>query len=127
MAVDEETRRMMQPEVAPPLTQGEFDRGLLRALDSALAESQGKQFYFQRPDPPAGQVKAVYETFIALVDAHQFGRLDEVKSWVGERQAGCGEADEEQLAARRFLWRLRQNVCSCPIYWRGRRAVGEVG
>jgi hypothetical protein len=109
------------------LTQDEFNHGLMRALDSSLAEAQGKQFYFERPDAPVGNIKALYDAFVALVARNELASLDEVKSWVGQQEAHCSGGDEDQLAARRFLWRLRQNVCSCPIYWRGRRAVGEVG
>src|SRR5881296_1829553 len=122
----DEPAKAGSPE-ATPLTQAEFDQGLIRALEHSLAEAQGKRFYFERADPPMGRTKIICETFRCRVAAHQFGSLEEAQQWIERAQTAHGGDDEERLAARRFLWRLRQNVCSCPIFWRGRRRVGEVG
>jgi hypothetical protein len=108
------------------LTQEEFDLGLIRALEDSLAETHGKGLYFELGDPPAGSTAKVYEGFRELVRTHQFKALREVKAWLSGAESSSVDADDEdQLAARRFLWRLRLNVSSRPIYWRGRVAVGE--
>jgi hypothetical protein len=110
-----------------PLTQAEFNGGLIRALESSLLESAALRDPQPRPGPLVGQVRVIADVFRALVESHRFATLGEVKAQLIKMHSDCGSANDEQLFAQRFLWRLRQNVASCPIYWRGRSRVGELG
>jgi hypothetical protein len=127
MSFDGEDTLVEAGAVVAPLSQADFDRGLLRALESSLAEAQGKRFFFELPDPPTGLTKALYDAFRTHVERHAFTRLEEVQAWLSEKQSEHSGVAEAELAAKRFLWQVRQDVCSCPIDWGGRRAVGEVG
>jgi hypothetical protein len=110
------------------LTRQEFNRGLIRALEGSLKEAAPKGgAQLPRPAPPMGPVKDIAHRFRALVEADQFSTLSEVLAALATMDSNGRGSFGERSAAHGFLWRLRQHVCSCPIYWRGRRAIGEIG